>query len=328
MSAKNTILLAKSKKTIATVLLFMSIGCCASSFAQSSDAARTGGGNTLERITEPKGDVYREPKLPKSRLVHITFYRPQAGAMPGVASLEVNGRYHSALQLGSHSELCVSPGRNVIAARMAQIGLEPKGFRDATVTLNLEEGQKVYLRLIEQGDGRATIAQVRMPIALAELKDTRRQLHVISRVPGAAECIDQSRYINQKETLVLGSDSVFGFGRSDISGISEEGRMSVAELVAHIKKKYGNDKDAVIRVMGHTDPIGQDSTNKALSYARANTIRTQMIRGGINAKQIITEGLGAEKLVTTSCGLEPTQINIACNKPNRRVVVEIESAER
>jgi hypothetical protein len=171
MSTKNLFLIANNK-TITVVLLLLGLNCVTSSFAQASDASRISAGSTEERITEPKGDVYRDPKLPKSKLAHITFYRPQFGAMPGVASLEVNGRYHSALQLGSYTELCVAPGRNVVAARMTQIGLEPKGFRDASATLNLLEGEKIYLRLLEQGDGRATIAQVRVPIAIAELRDT------------------------------------------------------------------------------------------------------------------------------------------------------------
>lgn len=327
MSVKNLFLITNNK-TITVLLLLLGLSCVTSSFAQASDASRISAGSTEERITEPKGDVYRDPKLPKSKLAHITFYRPQFGAMPGVASLEVNGRYHSALQLGSYTELCVASGRNVVAARMTQIGLEPKGFRDASATLNLLEGEKIYLRLLEQGDGRATIAQVRVPIALAELRDTRRQLHVISRVPGATECLEQTKQAIQKETFVLGSDGVFGFGRSDINGISEEGRVSVEQLVAHVKTKYGNEKNIVIRVTGHTDPFGQDNSNKRLSLARAKTIRAQMIRGGINGKQIVTEGLGSEQLVMTSCGLELTQENIECNKPNRRVVVGIESAER
>jgi OmpA-OmpF porin, OOP family len=328
VSMKNMYLLAKSKKHTAIVFLFVGIVCLTSTFAQVADPTRSSGGSTEQRLTEPKGDTYRDTNNAKSKFVQITFYRPQYGAMPGVASLEVNGHYHSALQLGSYSELCVTPGRNVVAARMAQIGLEPKGFRDATATLNLQEGQRVYLRLLEQGDGRATIAQVRAPIALAELQDTRRQLHVISRVPSATECLAQSKRMIQKETFVLGSDGVFGFGRSDINGISEDGRISVEQVAAHIKSKYGNDKDIVIRVMGHTDPLGQENFNKKLSHARANTIRTQMIRAGINAKQITSEGLGAEQLVIASCGSQPTQENIECNKPNRRVVVGIESADR
>jgi OmpA-OmpF porin, OOP family len=311
MSAKFINLFNVKNAFAALTLLFIAIFAPVSTFAQQVD--------TEARITEPMGDAYKAPQKIKQKHVRMTFYRPQQGAMAGVASLEVNGRYHSALQLGSYTELCVAPGRVVVAARMAQIGTEPKGFRDATATLNLQEAQSVYLRLLEQGDGRATITPVRAPIALAELKDTRRQLHVISRVLGGSECLEQTKQMVQKETFVLASDGAFGFGRSDMKGFSSEGRASVDQVVSHIQKKYGNDKSVVINVAGHSDPIGGVESNKRLSQARANTIRAYMIQSGMDPQQINSEGLGSEQLVLPTCGLEPTKENIECNKPNRRV---------
>jgi outer membrane protein OmpA-like peptidoglycan-associated protein len=314
---------------VAVLLVFISALTPDTSFAQQAHGDRVNGDSEASTsVTEPLGLSYQEPKSIKAKNARITLYRPRQGVVSGVASLEVNGRYHSALQLAAYTELCVSPGRFVVAARMAQVGLDPKGFRDATATMEIQESQNVYLRLLEQGDGRATITPVQPQVALAELQDTRRQIHVVSRALGTFECIEAPEEIIAKETLVLPADGVFGFGRSDIKGVSDEGRKSIDRVVEHIQKKYSNEKTTAIRVTGYTDPMGDPAFNKRLSEARAKTIQAYMTQHGIPAKQISSQGLGAEQLIIATCGKQATSENIDCNKPNRRVVFEIQKSGR
>jgi OOP family OmpA-OmpF porin len=280
-------------------------------------------------VTEPMADLYVANKKIKPKLALITFYRPQQGYMPGVASLEVNGRYHGALQLGAYSELCLPAGVVSVAARMTQVGAQIKGFHDATTTLALQEDQSIYLRLVDFGDGRATLSQVQADIALAELKGTRRQAHVRSRVPGAVECVDSNIQIAQKkESLILIADGVFKFGRSEINVSNVSARQSIDDLVSHIKQTYGNNKNIMVSIVGHTDPIGNAEANKRLSAARANAIRDYMVKGGLLSDQVSSEGVGSEQPVITTCGTEATPKNILCNKPNRRVVVNVQTSGR
>jgi OOP family OmpA-OmpF porin len=280
-------------------------------------------------VTEPMAEPYQAKKNFKPNLARITFYRPQQGYMVGVASLEVNGRYYSALQLASYSELCIPAGRISIAARMTQIGNDPKGFHDATTTLNLQEDQSVYLRLVDLGDGRATITPVREEIAAIELRDTRRQAHVRSRVLEAQDCAEAPKDVAlQKENLVLIADGMFDFGHAEIKTNSPSSRKSLDDVIAHIQKNYSNSKNIVINIIGHSDPMGAATLNQRLSEARAKSIRAYMIKRGIAAEQIFSEGKGSEQLVVTDCGTDSTQANIECNKPNRRVVVNIQVAKR
>jgi len=286
-------------------------------------------GEKAVSVTEPMSDLYVANKKIKPKLALITFYRPQQGYMPGVASLEVNGRYHGALQLGAYSELCLPAGVVSVAARMTQVGAEIKGFHDATTTLTLQEDQSTYLRLVDFGDGRARLSQVQADVALAELKGTRRQAHVRSRVSGAVECADSNTQIAQKkESLILIADGIFNFGRSELNVSNASARQSIDDLVSHIKKTYGGEKNLIVSVVGHTDPIGNAEVNKRLSEARAHAIRDYMVKGGLLAEQVSSEGVGSEQPVITTCGSEPTPKNILCNKPNRRVVVNVHTSAR
>jgi OmpA-OmpF porin, OOP family len=280
-------------------------------------------------VTEPMSDPYVADKKIKPSVTHITFYRPQQGYMPGVASLEVNGRYHGALQLGSYSELCLPAGTVSIAARMTQVGAEIKGFHDATTTLILLENQSTYLRLVDFGEGRARLSQVPADIALDELKGTRRQVHVRSRVPSAVECVESNTKIAQKkEPLILIADGIFNFGSSEINVSNANVRQSIDDLIGHIKQTYSRENNVMVSVVGHADLIGNAEVNKRLSAARAEAIRYYMIKNGLLTEQVTSQGVGSEQPVIKTCGTEPTPKNILCNKPNRRVVVNVQTSER
>lgn len=275
---------------------------------------------TMGSVTEPLGESYVEPKKLDPKVVRVTFYRPSHGYPAGVASLQVNEHYHVSLQFGGYSELCLPPGRISLAAHMVQTGAPLKNYKDATAALATKAGNNLYFRINEFGDSRATIAPVGADVALAELKNTRRQIHAVSRVP-SVDCFPAEPHVVKKENIVLGADALFAFGKSDIKAISPQGRTSLDELVAHLQKEYGNQEGLQIQVTGHADPLGNPVANKRLSEARAQAIRTYMVNGGINAKNITGVGAGSEQPVITTCGKTATPEVIECNKPNRRVVV-------
>jgi outer membrane protein OmpA-like peptidoglycan-associated protein len=281
-------------------------------------------------ITEPLGRDYTAPKGLNPQLTRITFYRPAHGFAPGVAHIEINGHYHTSLQLGSYSEICLQPNAIELAAFMVQNGTEPKNYKDATTTLKPEAAQNLYVRVFEYGDGRATLTRVRDEVALSELKETRRQLHAVTRVEQAKECLEEQPKPKaiKKESIVLGADALFAFGKSDAKGISAKGRDALDELIARLQKEYGSNDSALIQITGHADPLGSPAANKRLSEARAMAIRSYFIQGGMSAKRITGEGVGAEQPVITTCGKTATPESIECNKPNRRVVVNVQVTAR
>lgn len=283
---------------------------------------------TTGSVTEPQGESYVAPKKLSSKLARVTFYRPAQGSAPGVAHLEVNGHYHTSLQLGGFTEICIAPADLQLAAHMVQTGSELKNHQDATTTLKPQAAQNLYVRVFEYGNGRANITPVKADIALAELKDTRRQIHATSRLAAAKECFEPEPRIVKKESIVLSADALFAFGKADVKGISIKGRNALDELIARLQKEYGNDEKALIQITGHADPLGNPAANKRLSEARALAIRSYMIQGGMSADRITGDGVGDTQPVIATCGKTTSPKSIECNKPNRRVVVSVQVTAR
>jgi outer membrane protein OmpA-like peptidoglycan-associated protein len=71
-----------------------------------------------------------------------------------------------------------------------------------------------------------------------------------------------------------------------------------------------------IVVTGHTDTVGSQAYNQALSERRAEAVRAEMVRLGMNAADIMTVGRSfSEPLVPTGPGVREPQ--------NRRAVIQL-----
>lgn len=72
----------------------------------------------------------------------------------------------------------------------------------------------------------------------------------------------------------------------------------------------------VIEISGHTDNTGSDEINNKLSLERANAVKENLLKGGINQSRIRTKGYGKSKPKADNATEEGRQIN-------RRVEIEI-----
>lgn len=68
--------------------------------------------------------------------------------------------------------------------------------------------------------------------------------------------------------------------------------------------------------MGHTDNVGKDAANQRLSEGRAQAVREDLIKRGIDASRIEAEGYGETRPIDTNDTEEGRQ-------NNRRVEVEV-----
>jgi outer membrane protein OmpA-like peptidoglycan-associated protein len=100
----------------------------------------------------------------------------------------------------------------------------------------------------------------------------------------------------------------------DKSNLTPEARDIVSAAVRTAK-----DRGAVrIVVTGHTDTVGSFRYNQALSERRANSVKAEMVRQGMNGAMIATVGKSfSEPLVATGPGVREPQ--------NRRAVIDLGS---
>jgi OmpA-OmpF porin, OOP family len=75
-------------------------------------------------------------------------------------------------------------------------------------------------------------------------------------------------------------------------------------------------KSLVIEISGHTDNTGSDEINDKLSLERANAVKENLLKGGIDTSRIRTKGYGKSKPKADNSTEEGRQIN-------RRVEIEI-----
>ncbi len=83
-----------------------------------------------------------------------------------------------------------------------------------------------------------------------------------------------------------------------------------------ILQVMNENKNLVIEISGHTDNTGSDEINNKLSLERANAVKENLLKGGIDQSRIRTKGYGKSKPKADNATEEGRQIN-------RRVEIEI-----
>lgn len=284
-------------------------------------------------ITEPLGEKFQVPKLLVKQQSRVVLYRLPTDKNPGAASVYINGLYQASLQRGAFTELCLKPSKIEVSARMVENGQTVRDGYDVTNTLVLEGGTETFVQVFEEVNGHALMMSVRPEKSLPELVKTRVQQHTISRVADAVPCQDAGKPAappppaKKPKTITLGADALFPFGKSDADTIPPKGRALLDDLAKRIKTEFGAAERVHLHIVGHADKFGSPTSNLKLSQDRAAAIKTYLVKSGLSANNITTEGRGDTQPVVKTCGKELNKANVACNKPNRRVVVEVTATQ-
>ncbi len=90
---------------------------------------------------------------------------------------------------------------------------------------------------------------------------------------------------NNSVVIELHADTVFDF---ESAQVNEEGKEAISEFIERLPHK----QNVLINVIGHTDNSGNSKYNQALSYQRAQAVKSFLIELGINENEITAIGQG------------------------------------
>lgn len=118
---------------------------------------------------------------------------------------------------------------------------------------------------------------------------------------------------NQNYHGITLDDAAFDFGSAKLT---PAGIALVDEYATRIAKQ----NNLRIAIVGHSDRIGNEAANRALSLKRAEAARDEMARMGINPASIHVRSVGSSEPLV-ECHDTNRNALIKCLAPNRRVEV-------
>lgn len=291
---------------------------------------------------EPFGARYAAVAAAPSQQARIVLYRPGPQAQAEPVNIYLNGRYHASLLQGGYSEFCALAGPVVLHAVLADAQKLHTGKQGAGQSWTFQSGKTLFLKVQEPG----RLAEMAAEQAQRELTGTAQQIHTITRSPLVQDCQAPAPVLAQAPTPIpaarpvaakppipkppvprlyaLESDALFEFGKSELRANS----YNAIEIMAQRLKRDFSGVER-IRVVGHTDAIGQPKSNAKLSLERAKVVAQQLQERGLKpSKGFKIEGEGSTHLVKLRCGNKPTPENKLCHAPNRRVDIVVTGASR
>lgn len=152
---------------------------------------------------------------------------------------------------------------------------------------------------------------------------------------GRVECGDAVAKVEEPEyadeTVSLSAKALFGFDKDILRSEAQENLNALAQ-------RLSNTNVQTVRVEGHTDFMGSEQYNQALSERRANVVANYLVNRGVASNKISAVGLGeSQTQMTATCEAEVANLGkkvskakrraalIACIEPDRRVDVKIRS---
>jgi outer membrane protein OmpA-like peptidoglycan-associated protein len=80
------------------------------------------------------------------------------------------------------------------------------------------------------------------------------------------------------------------------TSISEESKLILIQFADYLKVH----SSWIIEIRGHTDNIGDDKSNEALSLGRANQVKDFLVSNGVKVEQLSAKGFGESKPVASN----------------------------
>ena len=310
------------------------------SLAQTKEASEVA--TTTPQSIVKFGEKFQSAQRAPLQQTRIFVYRQTHPAYTSPVNIYLEGRFHTALLNGGYSEFCAAPGRMAIQSVYDDAQKMHLGKQVTGQPWELKAGNTLYLRVSETSAMSMTLLEVAPEQAHKELSRTAAQAHVLSRAPAVQVCGTPApppvvtaavapvvvaapvRKPPVPRAYALQADALFEFGKTElkVSGYN------AIEVMAQGLKQDFSQVDR-IRVVGHSDPIGNPKLNHVLSLERAEKVANQLRDLGIKPLQgFKTEGQGAASQVKTDCSNKPSPASKLCHAPNRRVEIIVYGAKK
>ncbi|MFA9439160.1 OmpA family protein, partial [Uliginosibacterium sp. sgz301328] len=117
----------------------------------------------------------------------------------------------------------------------------------------------------------------------------------------------------------LGADALFKFDKSGAADMLPEGRAKLDALADTLQKVK---TVKALSIVGHTDRLGTDAYNAALSQRRADTVMAYLKAHGVT-QPMRAQGVGSGAPLVQCPGPASNAVK-ACLQPNRRVEIRVE----
>ncbi|OOF35973.1 OmpA family protein [Rodentibacter heidelbergensis] len=239
------------------------------------------------------------------------FYRQ--GDLQGPATnIYVNGDYQASLLPNAYTAVPVCADKHLFSTSFSTN--QKFGNRTKGVSHTLPIGEVAYIKVLQESNGQLYLQRVEPSVAEQEIANLPKENQTLSRVPNATNCKPPVVIA----AIAVDSSALFAFNKSAYKDILPAGREKLEQFMAQVK----NLNVSHIVVGGHTDNLGSDSYNLALSEKRANSVKQQLQKAGITAP-VKAIGYGKKEPVVTNCGGLSGAAKNQCNLPNRRVEVTV-----
>lgn len=204
-----------------------------------------------------------------------------------------------------------------VAQRKA-LNAKAKGETQAT----LAQKQQVEADLAKWKDQQAQATRGQLDATKGQLVEQQRALDSERQARAAAEAATQSALakvegLQQKlddkgrTVLTLNGSVLFATNKSELLGSASQRLNQVVEALKSDKRN--------ITIVGHTDSVGTDDANMALSQRRADSVRSYLTSHGIPEERVKSMGMGKTQPVADNATAEG-------RANNRRVEIILEGA--
>ena len=146
----------------------------------------------------------------------------------------------------------------------------------------------------------SALAQQESALAQQETADLQRQIAELNAKP------------TKRGLVVTLGDVLFDTGKAELKS---DANTNLSKLAAFLNKY----PDRTVLIEGHTDTVGNEDYNKALSQRRADSVKVWLMKLGVKSDRLVTSGKGELSPVSSNDNASGRQLN-------RRVEVIIENS--